>query len=147
LGSSNPGYLGRNVSSTAIFNMSGGDTHDYDELWYTGTASLGFVITNSTNPLDIASVYDEPSKTLTIQGPFDFNNPGGRTDGLIYHGAPWIEFNVSHGLKTVSVVEATPEVGAGSAPAVTAEMLSLAVLICGVLIAVPALVGSRREDE
>jgi hypothetical protein len=142
-----PGYLGQGVSSTAILNMSTGDTHDYDDLRYTGSASLGFVITNSTNPLDLTPLYNSVTKTLTIKGPFDFNNAGGRTGGVLYHGAPWIEFNVTSTLKTESVVEAPLEVGAESAPAVTAEMLSLAVVICGVLIAVPALVGSRREDE
>ncbi|MBU0685589.1 MAG: PKD domain-containing protein [Candidatus Thermoplasmatota archaeon] len=93
-GSNVPGYLGQGAGANAIFNMSLGDTHDYDALRYTGTASLGYVITNPTNPLDMASVYDPATKTLTFTGPYDFDNPGGRTGGMLYHGAPWIEFNV-----------------------------------------------------
>jgi len=141
-----PGYLGQGVGLNAIINMSVGDTHDYDALRYTGTASLGYVLTNPANPLDMASVYDPLTKTLTFKGPYDFNNLGGRT-GVLYHGAPWIEFDVSHTLKTESVVEGTPEISAEGAPAVTAEILSLAAVICGVLIAVPALIGTRRWDE
>ena len=142
-----PGYLGQTVGHDAIINLSLGDYHDYDALRYTGKASLGYVITNKTNPLDMGSVYDPITKTLTFKGPYDFNNPSGRTIGVLYHGAPWIEFNVSHTLTTESVVEGAPEIGAEGAPAVTAEILSLAAVICGVLIAVPALIGTRRWDE
>ncbi|MBU0685568.1 MAG: hypothetical protein ABIE25_03160 [Thermoplasmatota archaeon] len=139
-------YRGQGVGANAIFNLSTGDTTEYDALRYTGTASLGYVITNPANPLDMASVYDPLTKTLTFTGPYDFNNQGGRT-GILYHGAPWIEFIVTPPLKTESVPEPTPEVTAETAPAVTAEMLSLVAAICGVLIAVPALVGTRRWDE
>jgi len=144
-----PGFYGEGVYSEGIRNLSMGITQDYDDLRYTGTTSLGFVHTNETNPLARSSYYDEGTRTLTFRGPFDFNNAGGRTGGMLYHGAPWIEFNVSMPLllNTESVVEATPEVGAESAPAVTAEMLSLAAVISGFLIAVPALIGTRREDE
>jgi hypothetical protein len=95
-GSNVIGYLGQGVGPNAIFNMSAGDTHDYDALKYTGTANLGYVITNPANPLDMGSVYNAVTKTLTFTGPYNFNNPGGRA-GIIYHGAPWIEFNVSSG--------------------------------------------------
>ena len=95
-GSNVPGYLGQGVGPNAILNMSVGDTHDYDALKYTGTASLGYVLTNPANPLGMGSVYDPLTKTLTFKGPYDFNNQGGRT-GILYHGAPWIEFRVSSG--------------------------------------------------
>lgn len=146
MGSNVIGYLGQGVGPNAILNLYAGSTADYDALEYTGTASLGYVVTNPANPLDMASVYDPLTKTLTFTGPYDFNNQGGRT-GILYHGAPWIEFDVSSTLKTASVAEPTPEISAETAPAVTAEMLSLLAAICGVLMAVPALVGRRRWDE
>jgi WD40 repeat protein len=52
------------------------------------------VITNPANPLDIPSLYDPFNKTLTFTGPYDFDNPGGRAGEMLYHGAPWIEFNI-----------------------------------------------------
>jgi hypothetical protein len=45
------------------------------------------------------------------------------------------------------VAEPTPDIPAETAPAVSAEMLSLAAVICGTLMAIPALVGARRWEE
>jgi hypothetical protein len=140
------GYLGQGVDPMAIFHLSTGDLSDYTAIQYTGEATLGYVITNPADPLDMGVVYNAGTKTLTFTGPYNFNNPGNRT-GILYHGAPWIEFNVTSTLKTMSVVEVTPEVGAETGPAVTAETVSLIAVVCGVLIAVPALVGTRRWDE
>ena len=129
----------------AIFHLSTGDTSDYDAIEYTGEASLGFTLTNPANPIDMATAYNPTTKTLTIHGPYDFNNQGGRT-GILYHGAPWIEFNVSSGLKTTSVVAPTPEIAAETGPAVTAEALSLIAVVCGLLLAVPDNETEEQEN-
>jgi hypothetical protein len=107
-GSNVPGYLGQGVGPNAIINMSDGDTHDYDALGYTGTASLGFVVSNPASPLDMGSVYDPITKTLTFSCPYNFNNPGGRGGGMLYHGAPWIEFNVS-AVSSPPIADAGPD--------------------------------------
>jgi hypothetical protein len=140
------GFLGQGVSRHAIWDLLNGTYTEYNDLKYTGTASLGYVITNPANPLDMATVYDQGTKTLTFKGPYDFNNQGGRT-GILFHGAPWIEFNVTSTVKTASVAEPPQEIAAETAPAVDAETLSLVAAICGVLLAIPALVSTRRWDE
>jgi hypothetical protein len=47
-------------------------------------------------------IYDDLNKILTISGPHVFDNPRG--GGLLYHGAPWLEFNVTETtVKTSSI--------------------------------------------
>jgi len=140
-------YQGVGVGEDAILNLSLGDRHDYTDIAYVGEASLGYMITNPANPLDPADIYDPVTKTITIKGPYDFDNPGGRV-GILYHGAPWIEFNVVPTLSTESVVEATPEVAAdgSSASAMSAEMVSLVVSVFGIAVAVAAIACARRLE-
>jgi len=100
-------YEGRGVGPDAINNITwwseehgaypnGGDFTEYNNLIHHGSMSLGFSITNlgSGTPLDLNSMYDPVSKTLTIKGPHNFDNSGRGEGNPLYHGAPWIEFNV-----------------------------------------------------
>jgi len=142
-------YQGVKVGKEAILNLSLGDRHDYTDIAYVGEASLGYMITNPANPLDPADIYDPITKTITIKGPYNFDNPGGR-EGILYHGAPWIEFNVAMTAGTQSVAGAvSPDVApeSSSGPAVTAEMLSLVVAVSGVMVAIAALAGAARRRE
>ena len=96
-------YEGRGVGPDAINNITyggypnGGDFSDYNKLIHHGTMGLGFYITNlgSGTPLDLNSMYDPVNKTLTIKGPHNFDNSGRGEGSPLYHGAPWIEFNVT----------------------------------------------------
>jgi hypothetical protein len=109
-------YEGRGVLQSAIDNITYGpypygphslfgdrrDYKDYDTLVHHGTMSLGYYITNlvpgtgaENQPLDLKSMYDPVNKTLTIKGPHNFDNSGRGLGAPMYHGAPWIEFNVS----------------------------------------------------
>jgi len=97
-------YEGRGVGDQAINNITyggypnGGDFGDYNKLIHHGSMSLGFYITSlnpAVPPLDLNSMYDPVSKMLTIDGPYNFDNSGRGFGAPMYHGAPWIEFNVT----------------------------------------------------
>jgi len=62
---------------------------DYDDIRYYGEMSLGYAMLG-----DAVWDYDGVSKVLTVNGPYDFENANPDNDSLLYHGAPWIEFNV-----------------------------------------------------
>lgn len=122
----------------------------YDAIRYYGEMDLGYCMVG-----DAVWDYDDVDKILTIEGPYTFENP--REGDLLYHGAPWIEFNVTPVAKAVSASD-VPIVGleessapAGSAPAVTSaasELVSLAAMISAVMLTITALAagaGRRRE--
>lgn len=85
------GYYGQAVDKNAIKNVWAGDTSDYDEIRYPGEMGIGTSVLSGLPSEQLH--YDEVSKILTISGPYVFDNPRG--EGLLYHGAPWLEFNVT----------------------------------------------------
>ncbi len=131
------GYLGEPVDKTAVKSVWSGDTSDYDAIRYMGEMSLGTCILNGL-PGD-QMVYDSIGKTLTIQGPYTFDNPRG--EGLLYHGAPWLEFNVTEVTALVSSA-GSPDSPSGdsidtavSVPSVVTALLPI-VAIAAALVAV-----------
>jgi hypothetical protein len=94
--------------------------------------------------------YDPVTKTLRMAGPIDFDNYR-FWDGLLYHSAPWIEFNVANvtwGATTSLPVSSGPgvEESAGSGAALS-EMAALAAVLMATSLAVVALgAGARRKD-
>lgn len=62
----------------------------YDALRYQGDMTLGHMELGGCSAWD----YDPVSKVLTINGPWDFTYPHPDNSSLLYHGAPWIEFDV-----------------------------------------------------
>ncbi|UCE81397.1 MAG: hypothetical protein JSV94_02995 [Methanobacteriota archaeon] len=84
-----PGYHAEAVPYDALYNVwAFEDVSDYDAIRYDGPMSPGYRDINGA-----AYDYWESNNTLVIYGPADFDNP--RAGGLLYHGAPWIEFNVN----------------------------------------------------
>ena len=82
-----PGYYAETVPFDAIAAVWAGDTSDYDAIRYYGAMTPGYM------DIDGASYeYFPGNNTLIIYGPADFENA--REGGLLYHGAPWLEFNV-----------------------------------------------------
>ncbi|MDH3366149.1 MAG: hypothetical protein OEM29_09155 [Thermoplasmata archaeon] len=81
------GYYGEPLPSYAMVSLWNGDSSAYDAIRYIGEMDLGYCMLG-----DAVWDYDEISKVLTVNGPYDFENP--RDGDLLYHGAPWIEFNV-----------------------------------------------------
>lgn len=135
------GYKGVNLSADAILNAYFGDKTQYEAITVYGEMTLGYFMTGG---VDLAPMYDAVSKTLTIVGPQQFDNYHWYPGGPIYHGAPWIEFNVTPGGSTLSL----PAAGAApSAPAsMSAEVSSLAAVMAGAALAVCAIaVGAWRR--
>lgn len=90
------GYEGTGVPLDAIKNIIRyKDYSAYDNITLHGAMSLGYwaVSANSTGGPDLSTMYDPVSRTLTITGPLCFDNVR-HPNGALYHGAPWIEFDV-----------------------------------------------------
>ncbi|UCE45091.1 MAG: hypothetical protein JSU93_06815 [Methanobacteriota archaeon] len=84
------GYYAEIVDENAIVNVWGGDLSDYTAIQYLGTMSLGYMNLNGNS-----YSYDPVNNILTIEGPADFANPHPSDPSALYHGGPWIEFNVT----------------------------------------------------
>ncbi len=82
------GYYAESVPTDAIWQVWKGNQEDYDAIRYYGTMSVGYMNLNGNS-------YDISGNVLTIEGPADFSNPHPSDPSALYHGAPWIEFNVS----------------------------------------------------
>ncbi len=87
------GFQGVGVPSGSYTRLVGGDTSDFDDISIAGEMDLGYYVTNPSAPVNLASMYDSGTKTLTIPGPQAFDQVKWPS-GALYHGAPWIEFNV-----------------------------------------------------
>jgi hypothetical protein len=157
-------YQGRNVGPDAINNITyggypnGGNFDEYNNLVHHGTMSLGYYVTNlapeSGPGLDLNSMYDPVNQTLTIKGPHNFDNSGFGWGNPMYHGAPWIEFNVTYPGSTAIITSApTPStVDYGSAvasdPGTVAEIMALMAVVSATLASIIVLaIGLRRKSE
>ncbi len=165
------GYIGRAVSQADLENITYGgypygpgslfdgrsDYSGYDLLVRYGQMSLGYYITNlvpgatsSEQPLDLASMYNATTKTLTIHGPHNFDNSGRGFGNAMYHGAPWIEFNVTPtGGMSMTTSTPAPAVNtpASSEPTLTVEMVSMIAAVLASLAALVVIaVDQRRRD-
>ena len=148
-----PGYYGEIIDPASILNVWNGDTSDYDAIRYYGSMEPGYMDLNGSS-------YEVVGNTIIIEGPCDFDNP--RDSGLLYHGAPWLEFNVVPSVKasasvggvapSVGIVADEPVTTGGSAvstsTSVVCELVSLMATLCAVLLAIGAMAASinRRQD-
>ena len=82
------GYRAEIVDEDAIVNVWGDNLDDYTAIQYSGMMSLGYMNLNGNS-------YDLTGNVLTIEGPADFANPHPDDPSALYHGGPWIEFNVT----------------------------------------------------
>ncbi|UCE91521.1 MAG: hypothetical protein JSV90_09015 [Methanobacteriota archaeon] len=141
------GYYGEAVTPDAPINAwmwmdeIGGDIDEYIALQHRGSVELGW---HNLGAADY--FYDYVGKVLTINGSFDWYDWRDEGEGTMWHGAPWIEFNVvestmaaaASGLPSVPLEEPVPS--GSSSPATSgattasAEMLSLLSVACAVLI-------------
>ncbi|MBE3041859.1 PKD domain-containing protein, partial [Candidatus Bathyarchaeota archaeon] len=90
------GYAGMRVPSDAILQIvRNGDYSAYEAITRYGAMTLGHYVVNQngTGGPDLRSMYDPVANVLTIRGPVYFDNVR-HPNGALYHGAPWIEFNV-----------------------------------------------------
>ena len=81
----------------AIDQLALGNPDPMKALLMPGNMSLGYFVTGwpKETGLDLSPLYDSATKTLTIVGAVDFNNFWHTPTGILYHGAPWIEFDVT----------------------------------------------------
>jgi len=133
------------------------DYSDYDTLVHYGHMSLGYYITNlvpgqgaENQNISLSSMYDSVTKTLTIHGPHNFDNSGRGAGSPMYHGAPWIEFNVSQETtSTVSSAAGPSIVDHGSAAtldqASASEIMALTAVVYATLATIVVLVIDLRR--
>jgi hypothetical protein len=165
------GYLGKPVSLTAMGNITTKHNYsDYDAITVHGYLNLGYYVTNPFGSgANLSEMWNNTTKVLTIRGPqlFDqyhweftgtdfFGNPiyvlnYSCREGPILHGAPWIEFNMMNGSQVITN-KAMSLASGGVAPSVpsaaSADLLALASVVCGTMLAVAYLaVGLRRLRE
>jgi hypothetical protein len=142
------GYVPGAVDSQAIINIAWyNDYSAYTSIMRNGSMQLGYYISNYFGGgANLDSMWDNGTKILTIQGPLNFDNfrHGGGTSGPIYHGAPWIEFNVTPtGGKALAASTPVQSTGAASdstmASATISGLAALAVIVAGMMVAIGAL--------
>jgi hypothetical protein len=128
------------------------DSYDYSAYWplmYNGTMTLGYYVSGG---VDIRSMFNPVTNTITMKGPLNFDNAH-QSNGALYRGAPWIEFNVTIGTGPTSLpnppVQAPPT-GFATEPAattITADMIVVLSLAAAAMVVIATIaVISRRKD-
>ncbi len=90
-----PGFKGVPVSTDDWYAFYNGDSTRLYEIMRNGTMDLGNCVTGWPSGPDLSSMYDPVARRLTIAGPLSFDNARHTENGALYHGAPWIEFDVT----------------------------------------------------
>jgi len=150
------GFMGEKLPggkfSGAIFNLKRGNKSYYENITVRGDMWLGYNMTGlGPGAPNLWDYYDNFTKTLSLVGPMNFDNYR-FPDGYLYHGAPWIEFDVSNdtwGAITSVPVASGPTDGASSASSASllSELAALGAVVMGTALAVVALGAcSRRKD-
>lgn len=141
------GYDGVGLDYTDYILAEGGDLSSFEAIETTGDVTLGYYVTGGA---DLSAMVS--GSTLTIAGPVSFDNVRHTPDGPLYHGAPWIEFDVGAAklaaMDSGEVIE--PSVPASSASVAAAGAssasgaISMMAVVCAAMIAVAALGAGRR---
>jgi hypothetical protein len=149
-----PGYKPVALTPADYDNAIAGDLSGFTGIRQDGVFSLGYSVTNPTNPLDLTPMYNSVTKTLVIKGPYDFDNvlnPAATSpSGARYHGAPWIEFNVGPAAAAMSVDTSSSgaSIVAGSASSETSIVAALvSVAMLGGLMGAVVIGLGRKEPE
>jgi hypothetical protein len=128
------------------------DVSGFKGIEHTGTMSLGYNTLGQSTGTGTWD-YDSGTKTLVVDGPLDFASTWYWANGAMYHGAPWIEFNVNWAKlastdgtpSTVAGTDASAEASAGVST--SSEIVSLVSVMCAVMLLTATLVvttGRRR---
>ncbi len=81
----------RTYTSSSILNATrNNDFTDFDRRTIYGRMTLGYY---KSGGVDIGSMYDVVNNSIVMQGPLNFDNFH-HLNGHLYHGAPWIEFDL-----------------------------------------------------
>jgi hypothetical protein len=141
------GFDGVGLDYTDYLDAEDADFTAFEAIESTAAMSLGYFVTGGVDLAPLVS-----GTTLAIEGPVSFDNVRHSPDGPLYHGAPWIEFNV--GATKLAVMDSpdppTSSVPAGLASAVAAGSgsasgeISMVAAVCATMVAVAALGAGRR---
>ncbi|MGB2826028.1 MAG: hypothetical protein WBC49_05260, partial [Thermoplasmata archaeon] len=161
-GSDLPGYYAEPIPEDAMKLAweTDSDLTIYDDLRYYGEMDFGYIDLSGCSDFSFEVI--EGVNTLTIDGGYDFTNPHPDDSSLLYHGAPWLEFNVNpvlpklaassvapEGASGVGIVTPEEQISASVSVSATGEIVSLAGMMCAVLLTIAALAagaGRRREE-
>jgi len=140
-----------------MFDVWSGDDSAYDALRYTGDMVFGWADLNGLTDY----TWDAGAKTLTLNGPWNFDNPHPTEPGLLQHGAPWVEFDVLDATKLASssaccpgevvspgLVASEEQVSASVTVSAAGEIVTMAGVMAAVVLLLAALVigTGRRHD-
>ena len=150
------GYMGEGLATGrttgAIYELRRGNASAYENITVHGPMWLGYNMTG-TGPgaENLFEHYNNVTKTLRLEGPMDFDNYH-YPNGLLYHSAPWIEFNVANLTWGPTVVSAASVDGPAAeasltSDAVVSEFCVLAMVLSGAIMAVAAVASNidRRD--
>ncbi|OGS52436.1 MAG: hypothetical protein A3K75_04310 [Euryarchaeota archaeon RBG_13_61_15] len=139
------GFKGEGVTTTAITNLrKSGILTPWLDLKQYGSMDLGSYVTGG---IALEPFYDPATKTLEIVGPADFDNarhPGGE----LYHGAPWIEFEVTPALaaKTLTTESSGIVISSGQSTSVNLVALAALVSLIGIVAATLAIMVRKPSE-
>jgi len=102
-----PAYQGVGLTEADYDLLGAGDNTSFLDIMDNGQLGLGYWVTGWPSGLDLTNMYNPTTRTLTVQGPQDFEN-NVRSPTTMYHGAPWVEFWVDH---TAPVADAGTDIG------------------------------------
>ena len=142
------GYRGVGLTELDYDDLMGGDASAFQAIEVTGAMSLGYWITNPDGGADLDSMYDPVGNVVTIQGPQTFDNVRHSPDGPLYHGAPWIEFNVTPPPKAAQLSEpavAGPVSEASAEVSTSAELSAIVLVAAAVFLVIVALGCAARR--
>ena len=156
------GYAGEmlptGTRSGAIFDLKAGHDWYYDNITIHGPMELGYNLTGEgPGAPNLWDFYDPVAKKLSLAGPMNFDNFR-HENGLLYHSAPWIEFNVANVTQgplqivttefTVVAPEDVPIArSALSADAGILEMTTIALMLAGMAMAVATISEDLRRKK
>jgi hypothetical protein len=130
------------------------DDSAYRSISHYGPMWFGYHASEVPGAPDLSSMYDNTTKVLYIQGPMNFMNyrqPNETGAMLLYHSAPWLEFNVANytwpdaGMLSLPGTNAA---GGSMSSSMTAAMAALAMaILLSIVATVTVVVEVRRRDD
>ena len=136
------GYRGVKAPPEAITELLSGNKTAYTSNMVNGSMDLGWY----SGGVDIGSMYNATTKTIHMQGPLTFDQDR-FGNGAIKRGAPWIEFNVTVGAGSGSLLNgvANEPTALSGEPALLTELVALTMMAVGMLFVVVIFVSGRRK--
>ncbi|MBN1678573.1 MAG: hypothetical protein JW880_08550, partial [Candidatus Thermoplasmatota archaeon] len=150
------GYRGFSTPLGTISKLkTTGNDSAYRSIQVNGPMWLGYhVYPDVVGAPNLTAMYDNDTKVLFMQGPLNFANylqPNDTGVMLLYHSAPWIEFNVANytwpGATALSLPGMDTAMEGSSISSMSFAMVALALaLILSIVATVLVVAEVRRRD-